>query len=519
MRFTTKTFFALIVAFAVSLSCNDENFKGGTKASTLDLSPEEVKRLVLLDSNFVYPMAKATQDALEIASELDEEDAKQGNRIKRSIGEVISYSIPDTIFFPGSTGRKNDPGFYVFNFSDKNGYAIISGDKRTPVRLGWAGKGMVKGNETDPGARIFLNRIVPYFQFRRQEVASMRGDSLHISLLQKLSAYGKDHTQKRKDENGRVEIPCIQIRTSNNAILTCDPGCTLYTSSYLASTSTKTTIVVSPLLKTEWNQFAPYNNLYAEGCNYVQDACFANSNYLAGCVPVSEAQVIAYFYAKNPAKYGTDWITIAGNKTTCFYASDLNKVSAVSALVKRVYDHYWLTAKYCGFLGGTGTFTFNHDILGLNGDRGIHPDFGLVQGEWRDYNYGDLSASIRNGSPVPVQGAQHELCLFFNFGCIGDPTSYHQWVMDGILTHNSIATYVVFPVNYTACTSLPSYTYTTNTIIDTYIHSNWGWGEGKNGWYLEGAFGERELYGQGAQSGNVYSYNHEDKIIAYVTPL
>jgi hypothetical protein len=271
-------------------------------------------------------------------------------------------------------------------------------------------------------------------------------------------------------------------------------------------------------LKTEWNQFAPYNNYYADGCNYVYDACFSNSNYLAGCVPISEAQVIAYFYAKNPAKYGSDWITISNSPSTCYYASDLNKINLVSGLVKRVYDHYWLTAKYCGFLGGTGTFTFNREILGLNGDRGIHPDFGLVQGDWRDYNYSDLSASIRNGSPVPVQGSQHEWCLFFSWGCVGDPTSYHQWVMDGILTNNLVSTYVVFPVDYYNCTYKSSYTYTTNTVVNTYIHSNWGWGTGGNGWYLEGAFGERELYGQGSQNGNVYSYNHDDKIIAYVTP-
>ncbi len=139
---------------------------------------------------------------------------------------------------------------------------------------------------------------------------------------------------------------------------------------------------------------------------------------------------------------------------------------------------------------------------------------------------GDLRASIQSGSPVPVNGSQHELCLFFNWACVPDPWYMHQWVLDGILTTNTISTYRVYPVDYNTCTYLPSYTYTTNTAINTYTHSNWGWGgsqnaqtggpapQGSNGWYLEGAFGDWNING----TNNQYSYNHDDKIVAYITP-
>ncbi len=94
------------------------------------LTAEEIKRLVLLDTTFVYTVAEARQDAQQIATELDVEDARKGKKIQRTIVEEITASVQDTIMYPKTDRLKsNDPGFHVFNFSDNNGFAIISGDK------------------------------------------------------------------------------------------------------------------------------------------------------------------------------------------------------------------------------------------------------------------------------------------------------------------------------------------------------------------------------------------------------
>jgi hypothetical protein len=502
----------MIILLSTLLGCLDNNFRPKSKSDQPDLTLEEQKRLILLDANYVYSLDAARHDATVIAAELDAEDAKKGIKVVRRISEVKTYSILDTIQYPGEVNRKNDPGIYIFNFTNNRGFAIISGDERIMGRLGWSDNGKIDNNP-NPGIRIFLSRMIPYFQFKRKEIEAMRGDNAHISLLNKLSSF-KQGVHEKTNSSGRV--PCAQERT--NSATPCDPSCTLTSSSYLASSYNTTHTVVPALLQTSWSQYAPYNNLFPSGCNYNYGACYANSNYLAGCVPLSEAQVIAYFYGKNPARFGSDWATIANTQDACGLNS--TQVNGVAALVKAVFDHYALTSRVCG-----GTFTFDHDILGLNGDRGIHPDFGLVQGEWRDYNVGDLRASISNGSPVPVQGSEHEWCAFFNWGCVADPTVMHQWVMDGILTTNTVSTYVVYPVDYSACRNLPSYTVTYNNVINTYTHANWGWGGytnaqpgssiwGSNGWYLESAFGDWDI----TQTNNVYSFNHDDKIIAYVTP-
>jgi hypothetical protein len=87
--------------------------------------------------------------------------------------------------------------------------------------------------------------------------------------------------------------------------------------------------------------------------------------------------------------------------------------------------------------------------------------------------------------------------------------------MDGLLTVGIQSTYRIFPVDYSECTSLPGYDAVYTTITNTYVNNNWGWGGNSNGWYIEGAFGGLNSSG----SNPVYSYNHDDNIIAYVTPL
>ncbi len=254
--------------------------------------------------------------------------------------------------YPRQTNRKNDPGFYVFNFTNKSGFALISGDKRIAGRLGWSGNGTIDNNP-HAGLRIFLSRMIPYFQFKRQEIEAMRGDSTHINLLRKLSDFKKDDSVSKTQNSGaRVEY-CLSA--GGRVAVACSGSCDKYSYSTLISSYNTTTPDVSPLLQTNWHQNAPYNQLYESGCNSFNAGCYSNSNYSAGCVPISEAQVIAYFYGKNPTRYGADWQAISNNPG-CTYTDP--QFAAVSALVKAVYDHYEITFKTCA----AGTFTFNREI-------------------------------------------------------------------------------------------------------------------------------------------------------------
>ncbi|MFM9838604.1 MAG: C10 family peptidase [Cyclobacteriaceae bacterium] len=495
---------ALLIATVLSalIGCNDSGLKPKEKIDQPDLTVEEQKRLILLDTNYVYSLDAAKQDGAAVAAELDTEDAKKGIKVIRSISEVKTYSILDTVLYPGAINRKNDPGIYVFNFSNDNGFAIISGDERIMGRLGWSGKGKLDNNP-NPGVRVFLSRMIPYFQFKRKEVEAMRGDSTHISLLKKLSKFKKQ--ENNAASNGRVAQPCYQLRAGRTAVCA-DGGCDKYTYSYQLSSTNTTNTVVPQILKTQWGQGPPYNNNFDNECAY-QSSCsgYGNSNYSAGCVNVSEAQVVAHYYGIYNRANDTDWQVIANTSSAC--SLNPTQVDKVAWLIKDIFNQY-PTYQTCG----SGTATWNAAFYQTS-DRGISARYELVQGEWRDYNVGDLRNSIFNGSPVPVLASQHEWCVFFNFGCGPDLTTMHQWILDGILTTNQISTYAVFPVDYYNCAYLPSYTYTTNSVVNTYTHSNWGWAGYQDGWYLESAFGDWDI----THTYNVYSFNHNDKIIAYVT--
>jgi hypothetical protein len=382
--------------------CNDIGVRPGEKLNQPELTDDEIKRLVLLDSTFVYSIAEARQDALLIASELDGEDTKKGIKTIRTIEDGITVSIQDTIMFPKTDRTKsNEPGFHIFNFSNKMGFAIISGDKRAFGRLGWSGNGKI---EPESEITMFLTRAVNYIQAKRAEIEAMRGDSIHVSLLEKLSGF-KVAKAGSGGSNGRVEIGCVQYRKGR--AIPCENPCDLYNYSVLLSSSQRTNVIVPQLLQTEWSQTTPYNNNYgSSGCGDRSDACGAsvNHNYYAGCVPIAISQVIAYYWGKNPAmaRFGTDWPLIAGRAHACTLNS--GQVSDVSNLVSSVYGNYGFGFRNCTGIGDNGTFTFPYP------ENGICSSYGFVQGEWRSYNKGDLESSLRNGSPVPIYGTKHLWC-------------------------------------------------------------------------------------------------------------
>lgn len=479
-----------------------------------DLTQEEIKRLILLDTNYLYSIDAATKDAIQVASELDAEDVKGGKDTKRTIKEVFSYSIPDTIKYPKSSNRKNDPGVYVFNFNDKQGFAIISSDERAQGRLAFAGKGTID-KDINPGVRLFLSRTVEYIQFKRQEVEVMRGDAAHISLLTKLTTFKPRSSEEKTASNERtnsVPPPCPPQTFNINNGAPCGTTCNLHTTTVTNSSSMVQTTLVAPLLHTRWDQGPPYNNNFSGDCSQKTLQCggglsYTNSNYYAGCVPISEAQVVALYYARYNYQNDPDWSVISNSISIC--SLNATQIDKMASLIKNIYNKYSLATKSCA----DGTFVFDQSILGLTHDKGIGPDFGFVQGDWTDYTKGNLVNSLQNNSPVPIHGSQHEICLFFNTGCSPDPKVMHQWVIDGLLTTNQVSNYTVYPVDYIDCVSLPSYKYTSSTLINTYVHNNWGWGGDDDGWYIEGTFGDWDI----THSTNVYSFNHFDKIIAYVT--
>jgi hypothetical protein len=507
MKILSHRAFALTIALTLVLSrCSDVTL---TKKdlNQPDLKEAEIKRLVLLDENYVYPLEQTKINALNLASEfLDKKDG-----IKRSISKIIT--APSRFSIDGKTLIKTDfsvskpetPSLYIANFNKKDGYVILSADTRVPETVAIVGSGTID-SLAHPGLRVFLSNAIMHMDEKVAEMESFRDDDAFKSMVAKLGeAITKEKTKTSK--NGRTAIGCQYLRVPGaRTDVNCPGGCNYVTSTVPIQSVNTTTYIAQPLIKTLWDQGPPYNNGQPDG-GCVTDGCGGSSNarYLAGCVPISEGQVVAYFQAKRSAF----WQSVV-SKTCNSYTPD--EESGVANLAHSIYlDYGWFVSRDCSATGAGLQYPISTPPYGIS------PKYGLVNGEWRSWNTTDIRNSLSQGSPLIIQGYQH-LCWapFYWFGCgVG-----HQWVIDGMQDLGVQTTYRF--TGYYQGDDCPNgsqtttYTYTTNTTTNTQIHQNWGWGSGKgsgpNDWYAQDVF-----QSSFTQPGWDNNYNHANYIVAYIT--
>ncbi len=76
----------LLVIIIISFNCCNDNGVKKKDSKQPNLTNEEIKRLVLLDQDYVYPLEQAKINVLNLATQLL--DSKDG--IKRSISKIIT---------------------------------------------------------------------------------------------------------------------------------------------------------------------------------------------------------------------------------------------------------------------------------------------------------------------------------------------------------------------------------------------------------------------------------------------
>lgn len=459
-----------------------------TKMPKPELTQEEIKRLVLLETDFTYSKELAKKDAMFIAKEFDKVDE---NKKPRTIKEVLTFNFPDRVVAQqvnrvAKNAKTEDidvPEVYAINFDDNRGYAIIPGDKRVGGILGSASEGKVD-SLAHPGLQVFLSKTIPYVEKRRAEVEAMR-DSVFANLIKKLDQY--DSTKE-----------VIKPKSSGGRFV--DDGCTSNLTYTIISSNVFTgyMYIQDVLLKTNWNQRPPYNDYFNDSDYQHPDRQCANLNNtknLAGCVAIADAQTVAYFYSQ----ISPDWQRITNVPKAC----DLSAAdrAVVGQKIREIFGEYTYSARGC-----FETWAANIDIIPPGPAVGaIKWKYGFVNGEWRDYNLGDIYNSLQAAKPVEIIGSTLEWWLF-GWWPSGNG---HQWVIDGLRYRNLRTTVRVTGTN-SFCQSV-NYTY---DVTDQYpeLHHNWGWGTNINNqseWYPAGVFGT--AYSD--------SYNHYNKIIAYITLL
>jgi hypothetical protein len=240
------------------------------------------------------------------------------------------------------------------------------------------------------------------------EMESFRGDKEFLSMVDKLHQAFTSGERSKKSSSGGRSSACLSVYVPGTSNVACGGDCYYITSTIPIQTVNVTAYVAQPLLTTLWHQKPPYNNGQPDGGCTTAGYCGSNSKYLAGCVPIAEGQVVAYFYAK---KYA-NWQSITG-KVCWNYTQD--ETNAVANLAHSIFLEYnWpYNSRACGETSAG----WNLGDIHFTNPRGISPTYGLVQGEWRDWNTGDIRNSLAASRPVVIEGWQNLCCFIWCWGC------------------------------------------------------------------------------------------------------
>ena len=383
---------AILMAIAGFTSCSQE------RDFNLDNTPKsKVSNKVSVE--------EAKANVLEFVSNINKTNTRAFSA-NISIANVSPVSIHNTT--RATDGIDTDTLFYVVNFSDSCGFAIASANKNETPILALIEDGNYDYNENDsvnPGFEAFMDAMI------EREI----NGPLH-------------YTEMPKDDFGEGG------GGSSNSI-------------------PDKFEVMSPLLKTKWNQEYPYNT-YCSNCP-------------TGCVITAVSQICSFLQTPTNIRYQynsefgqatMNWEKI--NQECSLYNNGEPQSSDTREQVARMMRFWGVTfdAKYSS--GGTSADT---------GDavNKMRKDFGFNATGLTDYNIDNVIKDLKCGNKIILMrgnGRYYHVGLVFRKYVDG-----HAWVVDGYIDQVK------------------------NSKESKYVHCNWGWkNKNENGYFLSDVLNAEE---------------------------
>lgn len=367
---------------------------------------------------------RSYEDALNIANNVVFDNEKGDNT--RSV--VQRHKVKDyTIYTPYSQTRScadADVSFYIINYDDNKGFAMISTDKRATPVYAYSDTGNIDINQVveNAGWDDFIEAATDYYKLE------LKVDTTSLVPTDKdpVKIYGDAAAAITQVING---VEC-KVTTS------------LLNPQYKGS-----------VLSTKWAQRSPYNYYYPQDGNLVYTY---NGKTATGCVPVALGQIMAYY--RHPVSYNG-------------YVYNWNEISS-----KPEYDKDEFTT------ASLNTAHLIHDIA-IAGDAVIGNGASMYfsgalqvmdkfeyKYKYSNFNYDNLKQSIERNRPVFVVGWDEN-----------NNEKGHAWIVDGIKEMSEYKIYHRPNPPYEVFNTEP----TGNTVC--YYHCNWGWG-GKDDAYCLNVF-------------------------------
>lgn len=372
---------------------------------------------MLLWAGFSYAGIVPVSTARTVAKNLYFEKASDFFKVTF---EEISFSDEITI-----SSNENEPAYYIFNVSGGKGFVIVSAENATIPVLGYSFE-----------KNIDMNDLSPEFS-------------------------SWTYNYKTQIENARKNNTQADLYTMNEW------------NYYLGSFTTKSfksTLAVTPLLTTTWDQGCYYNGL-CPSCV----SCFSMCSKMpTGCVATAMAQIMKYHaypthgYSSHSYTSPTSG-TLSANfgAATYAWASMPNNVTSANTSVATIMFHCGVAVEMNYTSSGSGAMTQDAESAflkyfiynALYDSRSYHTD-----AEWIAL----LKTDLDNNRPILYAGTG------------SDGTGGHAWVCDGYKGTNN-----------------------------DYFHFNFGWSGSGNGYFYITSI---------TPSGEDFSYNQEAVINIYPSP-
>ena len=417
---------ALSVAMLLFFSCTEET----PISNEQELENEVVKEYAFINPDDTLNISLC--EAEDIAALFMDKLGKTDDTFK---SKGLRYSSRKTTVIPDDN---HEPALYAINL-DPDGFCIVAATKKTETILAYSDQGKFDLNNLPDGLAEWMVEKIEIIQETRGEAS--------ISAV-KPNIPSKDSGMQP-----------IAGKEADDQYITDTYG---------------------PLLKTEWDQFYPYNIMCPSGCG-------VNGNCAAGCVAIATAQVIRYWepnISYNSHSYS--WKDMPN--TTYPLKSDyfIKHNNGYLSMANLIHD-----------VGVAVGMDYGCDKSGAKSEK-------IPNVLKQNYKFSDdcvceeltnskaepkLINNIMREQPVIMAGYRTKklLGLVYENG--------HAWVCDGYkkVTHKY-----------------------KNVVVETnkYYHMNWGWGGIDNGWFTLNL----KLYDSDHKDTLDKGYNYKRKYITNIRP-
>ena len=403
---------AILMAITGFTSCNQEN--------ELNSVAPEAKTI-----NNKVTVEEAKANALDFVNKLNQSNTRAFSSKDLTIANVKPVS------FKGKTRAGSslytDTLFYIVNFSDSCGFAIASANKNETPILALIEDGNYDYNENDslnPGFEAFMDAMI------EREV----NGQLHYTVMPKddFAEGGGGSSNYRPD---KFEV-------------------------------------MSPLLKTKWNQWSPYNT-YCSNCP-------------TGCVITAVSQICSYLQTPRNIRY--QYNSEFGQATMNW--EKINQECSLYGGEPHSSDTWEQVERMMRFWGVT--FNAKYSSGGTSADTGdavnkMRKNLGFNATGLSDYKIDNVIKDLKCGNKIILMrghGRYYHVGLVFRKYVDG-----HAWVVDGYIDQVK------------------------NNKESKYIHCNWGWMNKKeNGYFLSDVLNAEESpafndNAEATRASNNYRYN------------